>query len=86
MGVHDPLTGAQRQARHRAAMRAKGLRPRQIWVPDVSDPKVRAQIVRSAAAINRRDRKSGVMSYLESLSDEMMASLPISNRSDERTA
>ena len=84
MGVHEPMTGAQRQARHRAAMRAKGLRPRQIWIPDLSNPRVRAEIERSAAAINRSDRESGIMRYLETLSDEMMTLLEAPEQDDER--
>ena len=76
MGVQENLTGAQRAARYRAAKRAQGLRLKQVWVPDLRDPKVREEIRRSAAEINRRDRADGTMEYLESLTDEMMASLP----------
>ena len=82
MGVHESLTGAQRAARYRAAKRAQGLRLKQIWVPDVRDPKVREEIRRSAAEINRRDRADGTMEYLESLTDEMMNSLPPYGSSD----
>ena len=76
MGVHENLTGAQRAARYRAAKRAQGLRLKQIWVPDLRDPKVREAIRQSAAEINRRDRLDGTMEYLESLSDEILDSLP----------
>ena len=76
MGVHENLTGAQRAARYRAAKRAQGLRLKQIWVPDLRDPKVREEIRQSAAEINRRDRLDGTMEYLESLSDEILDSLP----------
>ncbi len=76
MGVHENLTGAQRAARYRAAKRAQGLRLKQIWVPDLRDPKVREDIRRSVAEINRRDRANGTLEYIESLADEMMASLP----------
>ena len=76
MGVHENLTGAQRAARYRAAKRAQGLRLKQIWVPDLRDPKVREVIRQSAAEINRRDRLDGTMEYLESLSDEILDSLP----------
>ncbi|WP_309621361.1 antitoxin MazE-like protein [Novosphingobium sp.] len=76
MGVHENLTGAQRAARYRAAKRAQGLRLKQIWVPDLRDPKVREAIRRSAAEINRRDHADGTMDYLESLYDETMDGLP----------
>lgn len=76
MGKYEAFTGAQRVAKRRAALRAQGLRPKQIWVPDLRDPQVREEVRRSGAEINRRDRADGVMDYLESLSDEVMASLP----------
>ena len=76
MGFHENLTGAQRAARHRAAKRAQGLRLRQFWLPDLRDPAMRDEIRRSAEEINRRDRADGTMEYLESLTDELMSSLP----------
>jgi hypothetical protein len=76
MGVHERLTGAQRQARHRAAMRAKGLRLRQIWVPDLRDPEVRERWRLQIAAMNRRDREDGVMEWVESMHGEAMANEP----------
>jgi hypothetical protein len=56
--------------------RAQGLRLKQIWVPDLRDPKVREEIRRSGAEINRRDQADGTMAYLESLTDELFDSLP----------
>ena len=76
MGVHQNMTGAQRVARHRAAKRAQGLRLKQIWVPDLSDPKVQEGIRRGVVEINRRDRADGTLEYIDSLADEMLASLP----------
>ena len=83
MGKHENLTGAQRAARHRAAKRAQGLRLKQFWVPDIRKPEVREAIRRSVAAINASDRRDGIMDYLESLSDEMMNSLPPYDWDDE---
>ena len=76
MGVHQNLTGAQRAARYRDTKRAQGLRLKQIWVPDLRDPKVREGIRREVAEINRRDRASGIMAEIEALGDELLASLP----------
>ena len=76
MGIHQNLTGAQRTARYRAAKRAQGLRLRQFWVPDLSDPKVQEQIRREVEEINRRDRESGIMDYLESIRTEVWANEP----------
>jgi Protein of unknown function (DUF3018) len=76
MGMHEKLTGAQRTARYRAAKRAKGLRLKQIWVPDLSNPEVRARIAREVQEMNRRDRESGIMEEIDALADEVLASLP----------
>lgn len=76
MGVHENLTGAQRTARYRAAKRAQGLKLRQFWLPDLSDPEMREKITQSVAEINRRDRESGIMEEIDAMADEMLASLP----------
>ena len=76
MGVHENLTGTQRAARSRAAKRAQGLRLKQIWVPDLRNPRVREEIRREVDEINRRDRESGIMAEIEEMADEMIASLP----------
>ncbi len=76
MGKHENLTGAERAARFRAAKRAQGLRLKQFWVADLRKPEVREQIKREVAEINRRDRESGVMDYIESLNADLLASLP----------
>jgi Protein of unknown function (DUF3018) len=76
MGMHEKLTGAQRTARYRAAKRAKGLRLKQIWVPDLNNPEVRARIAHEVQEMNRRDRESGIMEEIDALADEVLASLP----------
>jgi Protein of unknown function (DUF3018) len=76
MGVHETLTGAQRTARYRAAKRAAGLKLKQFWLPDLTNPEVREKIRQSVAEINRRDRESGIMEEIDALADEMLASLP----------
>ena len=53
-----PSTGAQRVAKRRAALRAQGLRPIQIWVPDTRAPGFADECARQAAladAANRAD-------------------------------
>lgn len=53
---------------HRARMRAQGLRPIQIWVPDVRSPEFAAEAHRQSAlvAANARDD----MDYLEAISTD----------------
>ena len=76
MGVHENLTGAQRAARYRAAKRAQGLRLKQIWVPDLSDPMVRDAIERGIAAINASKDEAEYNRWLDSNFDELMADEP----------
>jgi hypothetical protein len=67
MGKHENLTGAQRVARHRAAMRAKGYRLKTIWVPDIRNPTVRTQIDREVAAINASESRVDDIAFAESI-------------------
>ena len=53
-----PATSAQRVEKRRAALRAQGLRPVQIWVPDTRAPGFAKECARQAAiadAANRAD-------------------------------
>ena len=55
-------TSAQRVAKRRAALRAQGLRPIQIWVPDTRAPGFSEECARQAAiadAANRADPELG---------------------------
>jgi Protein of unknown function (DUF3018) len=54
MGVHEKMTGAERVAKRRAALQANGLRPRQIWLPDLRNPKVRADVRADAIALAKQ--------------------------------
>lgn len=38
MGAEHPLTSTERSARRRAGLRARGLKPRTFWLPDVRSP------------------------------------------------
>lgn len=43
---------AQRVEKHRAALRARGLRPIQIWVPDTRAPGFAEECARQATIVN----------------------------------
>ncbi|KIZ44003.1 MULTISPECIES: antitoxin MazE family protein [Rhodopseudomonas] len=43
---------AGRVRKHREKMKAMGLKPVTLWVPDVNSPEFRAQVARDIAAIN----------------------------------
>jgi hypothetical protein len=46
-----PKTPRQRMQLRRRRLRAQGLRPVQHWVPDLRDPRIRAEIRREAALL-----------------------------------
>ena len=76
MGKHETLTGAQRVAKRRAALRARGLRLKQVWIADTRDPKVREALRRECEEINRRDAETGAMDWVESLQADLWADEP----------
>lgn len=77
MGKHQNLTGAQRVARRRAALRAQGLRPKQFWLPDLRDPAILADIKADAASLAaQRDRWLSDEAFAIALGQEMIDSLP----------
>lgn len=56
-----------RAARRRAALRARGLRPRENWVPDLRDPKVQAEICEGCRRINQVMAESDDMAFIEAV-------------------
>lgn len=76
MGLHERMTGAERVAKRRAALRAQGYKPRQFWLPDLTIPKVRAELAREAKHIRRLDAASDVGTFLESIRVESWADEP----------
>ena len=76
MGVHETMTGAQRVAKRRAALRAKGFKLRQFWLPDLSNPEVLAELQRGMATIRNSKEEAEVMEWLDANYDEVMANEP----------
>jgi len=63
-----PLSGRERVARRRQALRGRGLRPKQIWVPDLRVPEVRERLAGEIEEIRRSDEEEDVMGFLNSVS------------------
>ena len=86
MGAHERLTGAQRAARRRAVLRAQGLRPIHLWVPDLRDPEVLERIRADAASLKAQaHRWDDVVDEVEALAADLMADLPPYDWRDEPT-
>ena len=54
---------------HRARLRAQGLRPVQIWVPDVRAPSFRAEAHRQALAVAASSWSRDDQAFIDAISD-----------------
>jgi Protein of unknown function (DUF3018) len=56
-------------AAHRARLRAKGLRPIQIWVPDVRSPEFKAEAERQARLVATDPHEAEITAFIEAAAD-----------------
>jgi hypothetical protein len=64
MGVKD------RVARHRAAMRERGFRQIQMWVPDARTEEFRREARRQSMAVAASDRSGDDQDFIEQISED----------------
>jgi hypothetical protein len=62
------MTSSARTRRYRDALRRRGLRPVQVWVPDTRAPGFAERVRRQCEAINRSDHEEGIMDWIEAVS------------------
>jgi hypothetical protein len=62
-------TVAQRVQKHRQSLRAAGLRPIQIWVPDVRSKSFVDQARRQSLAVARSAQEKDDLAFIESVAD-----------------
>ena len=62
-------TGAERVRKHREKMKAAGLKPVTIWIPDVNNPEYQAKIERACRAINASKDSQIVLDGMLELTD-----------------
>lgn len=60
---------ADRVRRHRAALRAAGLRPLQIWVPDTRRPGFADECRRQSLALRNDPQEREILEWLETVAD-----------------
>jgi hypothetical protein len=60
-------TGAERVRKHREKMKAAGLKPVTIWVPDVNTPEYREQVARAIEIINNSPEEKQILEELSSI-------------------
>jgi len=68
MTEHDTPTVRQRVAAHRARLRRQGLRPVQIWVPDVRAPAFAAEAHRQSALAAASPHEAEDQAFVDALS------------------
>jgi hypothetical protein len=66
-GLRSPV--AERVEKHRRALRAAGLRPIQIWVPDVRSKTFAVQARKQSIAIARSAHEQDDIAFIESIAD-----------------
>ena len=64
-----PKTAQERMRARRARLRAQGLRPVQFWVPDLRDPKVRADIRRQGELLAHHPENAEIDAWIEAVVD-----------------
>lgn len=65
-----PLNSTRAKVRaHRARLRAQGLRPIQIWVPDVRAASFRAEAHRQSQAVASSRQAQDDQSFIDAVSD-----------------
>lgn len=68
MAKHDTPSGGERVAAHRARLRRQGLRPVQIWVPDVRAPGFAAEAHRQSALAAASSHEHEDQAFVDAIS------------------
>ena len=69
MKASTPKPSRDKVRAHRARLRAQGLRPIQIWVPDVRAPDFQAEARRQCQAIAASELADEDQAFIEAISD-----------------
>lgn len=67
--VYNPKPSRVKVSEHRARLRAQGLRPIQIWVPDVRAPSFKTEAHRQSLAVASSDHALGDQAFIDAVSD-----------------
>ncbi|MGQ0703946.1 MAG: antitoxin MazE family protein [Gemmatimonadales bacterium] len=66
---NPPKSSREKVRRHRARLRQQGLRPIQIWVPDVRAPAFAVQARRQSLAVARSRHASEDQAFINAISE-----------------
>lgn len=65
----SPKSSRLKVSEHRARLRAQGLRPIQIWVPDVRAPSFRSEAHRQSLAVAASSHAREDQAFIDAVSD-----------------
>jgi Protein of unknown function (DUF3018) len=68
------LSKTERVRRHRERLRAQGLRPIQLWVPDTRDPKFVEEVRRQSLLVRDSASEREINDWLEAAQADLWAS------------
>ena len=69
MGRRSDAAGGRQVIRYRKRMRAAGLRPVQIWVPDTKDPSFATKLRRQVLRLRGKPEEREAFDFIESIGD-----------------
>ena len=69
VSLSEPKSSRTKVRIHRARLREQGLRPIQIWVPDVRAPGFRAEARRQSAAVAASRHADDDQAFIDAVSD-----------------
>ena len=64
-----PKSSRDKVKAHRERLRRQGLRPIQIWVPDVRSPAFRAEAHRQSLAVAHSEHEAADQAFIDAVSD-----------------
>lgn len=67
--VSNPKSSRVKVSEHRARLRAQGLRPIQIWVPDVRASSFKTEAHRQSLAVAASDLAPSDQAFIDAVSD-----------------
>ena len=68
-GSNKPKSSREKVRAHRAKLRRQGLRPIQIWVPDVRSPKFQKEARRQSLAVAASPFEAEDQAFIDAVSD-----------------
>ena len=64
------LNSSQKMKEYRSRLRASGLRPIQLWVPDVRSQKIIDEVRTQSLRVSSDSQDSHIMDFVESVMDQ----------------